>query len=478
MLIRPKLFLTLSLICVAPLLLLSALSFRNQRSYSERLLRASLQHKVAADSHRLEQLCRERKHELQALARGPLFEYVVVIPNTVRSGKWLPPAQVAASAFGVRDGFEFSNQNYVFDKSSDAVLHLLTHNTAYTAIAAFGSDKSTLFLAEPSSSGAGAILRTKDFLLNQIAPDPRVWSAATDTLQCSLVPHTSVGEVLRCSVPIPEAVSEKRGALVADLKLDLLFAEVFQGAENNVAPAGGALQAVVLDRSGKIVYHTNDALKYQSAGSALPHFTLVAQKMSGGQSGSEFYQAPDGDTWLAVFAPAEFDLSLGVAINYANALADVRKTSLIGAGLAIVLGLGLALLLSFLYERRAQSIERVSAGVAAIAAGKLDETLVVRSRDDMRPLADSVNLMTEQLREQIRREAETRQFQSFVKLSAMLTHDLKNAIEALSLIVGNMERHFDDPRFRADTMSGLNGATEKLKALVARLSHPVKYSER
>jgi len=41
------------------------------------------------------------------------------------------------------------------------------------------------------------------------------------------------------------------------------------------------------------------------------------------------------------------------------------------------------------------------------------------------------------------------------------------------LTVGNMERHFDNPQFRADAMRGLTSATDKLKALVARLSRPM-----
>jgi len=63
-------------------------------------------------------------------------------------------------------------------------------------------------------------------------------------------------------------------------------------------------------------------------------------------------------------------------------------------------------------------------------------------------------------------KAETRQFQSFVRLSAMLTHDLKNAIEALSLTVSNMESHFDNKDFRADAMKSVTGATNNLRALV------------
>jgi signal transduction histidine kinase len=55
----------------------------------------------------------------------------------------------------------------------------------------------------------------------------------------------------------------------------------------------------------------------------------------------------------------------------------------------------------------------------------------------------------------------------------MLTHDLKNAIESLSLIVSNMERHFDNPTFRADAMKSLNLAAKNLRSLVDRLSNPV-----
>jgi signal transduction histidine kinase len=81
-------------------------------------------------------------------------------------------------------------------------------------------------------------------------------------------------------------------------------------------------------------------------------------------------------------------------------------------------------------------MERVEEELSAIAKGELDRHIELKSSDDARGIADSINLMTQKMRAQIAREEETRQFQSFVRLSAVLTHDLKNAIEALSLIVG------------------------------------------
>jgi signal transduction histidine kinase len=161
------------------------------------------------------------------------------------------------------------------------------------------------------------------------------------------------------------------------------------------------------------------------------------------------------------------------AANTQQLLADARRNGWAGFIAALLLATLSALLLTRYWERRARGLERVTEGVEAIAKGELDHRIELQSSDDLRPLADNLGLMTKQLRDQIARETETRQFQSFVRLSAVLTHDLKNAIEALSLTVGNMERHFDNKEFRADAMKSLTGATDNLRALVARLSNPV-----
>jgi signal transduction histidine kinase len=140
---------------------------------------------------------------------------------------------------------------------------------------------------------------------------------------------------------------------------------------------------------------------------------------------------------------------------------------------ALVLAILSAAALTVFWQRKSRGLERVTEGVEAIARGKLDHRIELLSSDDLRPLADNVGLVTKQLRDQIAREAENRQFQSFLRLSAILTHDLKNAIEALSLTVSNMERHYDNQEFRVDAMKTLRSATENLRSLVTRLSSPV-----
>jgi len=183
--------------------------------------------------------------------------------------------------------------------------------------------------------------------------------------------------------------------------------------------------------------------------------------------------AANKDPITQLFAQHQKQLNAATTSNFEQLLADARRNGWIGLLVASLLGLLSALMVSRQWAHQARGIERVSESVEAIAKGELDRRIELQSSDDLRPLAENLDLMTKQLREQLAREAESRQFQSFVRLSAVLTHDLKNAIEGLSLTVGNMERHFDNQEFRADAMKSLAGCTDNLRALVARLSNPV-----
>jgi signal transduction histidine kinase len=178
------------------------------------------------------------------------------------------------------------------------------------------------------------------------------------------------------------------------------------------------------------------------------------------------------DPITQLLAEDQKQLNSATTANSEQLLADAHRNGWIGLIAALLLAMLSGWMLSRQWGHHARGLERVSEGVEAIARGKLDHHFELSS-DNLRPLADNLDLMTKQLRDQLAREAETRQFQSFVRLSAVLTHDLKNAIEALSLTVGNMERHFDNPEFRVDAMKSLTGCTDNLRALVARLSNPV-----
>ncbi len=150
---------------------------------------------------------------------------------------------------------------------------------------------------------------------------------------------------------------------------------------------------------------------------------------------------------------------------------DVAGLSILG--ITLLLAIVATLLVYLIISGITDSIRRVTRGAKAIAAGKLDATITVKSNDETRVLADAFNRMAGRLREMIARESEQKQFESFARLSAVLTHDLKNAILSLSFLVTNMERKFDREGFREDAMHTLADSVGNLKNLVSKLSDPL-----
>ncbi|HJT29078.1 MAG TPA: ATP-binding protein [Pyrinomonadaceae bacterium] len=298
-------------------------------------------------------------------------------------------------------------------------------------------------------------------------PDPHVWETQGNV---TLERLDRAGKTNEYSAPIhDEKGTSIIGAVIGILSLDNLFASAARGLESK----SSQLMVMAVDRSGKIVYHSNRSLKDLQVNQALPGFNTIANAMTNNDSGVREFKSSAG-SYLAAYSPLpQLNVAVAVARDRSAALSSAHRWGIAGLVLALLFAAGAAFLLEQHVQQRSKGIEQVSADVSAIAKGEFNRRILLESSDDFRSLADNINVVTDQLRAQIAREEETRQFESFMRLSAMLTHDLKNAIEGLSLTVGNMERHFDNPQFRADALKGLTSATNKLKALVARLSRPM-----
>lgn len=65
---------------------------------------------------------------------------------------------------------------------------------------------------------------------------------------------------------------------------------------------------------------------------------------------------------------------------------------------------------------------------------------------------------------------EAARFDDFHRRIAFVMHDIKNLASQLSLLARNAERHADKPAFRDDMLLTLRNSTDKLNALLARLS--------
>lgn len=491
--IRPKPFLIFFVLGIVPMLGLSSVNYWSGARAVESLLRNDAERDASALASSIETLEREHEAGLTALAGArSVREYVhgSAQQQPAKTSREAQPYQssplppVAASA----------GNAVPEDVRADVGALLLRNQKYYAAITCLDTDRRPLFRVEPNSHGADepindlASLRfqTEAFLPGSAVPDERVWTTPEQTPLRSGTSRESSGVIIRYTVPVftGEERTNPRGALIVDMKLNALLKEVagnFTPAPQlaptraGTEPASPSRLVVVLDRTGRIVYHTNEGLLYQSVISTAPSFKPVADAMLAGQSGWKFYDSPDGSRWLAAYrAVAPLELSVAAACDHTAAAQSLRRTGWASLILSVLVGLVAAALLTRFASRKALSIERVTEGAVAVAGGDLEQRIEARSSDDVRLLADSFNLVTDRLREQMAREAESRQFQSFMRLSAMLTHDLKNAISSLSLLVRNMERQFHNEEFRADAMQSLKDATNKLRALVARLSEPVR----
>ena len=494
--LRAKLLIVFIAGSLAPVLLVGILFYRNSMSVVEGMLREEVEAKTARIAAGVEASLRERELDLNYLAQeGAVRDYArgsSPSPQPAADAKRDAPAGAAAGQ---------SPASLPRQGAQSAILDFISRRRdSYCAITLVGASQEglpPLRIEATAGNDPTPRVKTGDLLPGQLRLDERVWTTSEQRPLRANVTSASTGTpCIAYTVPVFSAGTESapRLALVAELKLDALLQEA--GSDVDAAassPASSSSAApfpapdqsegkssrllVVLDATGQVLYHTNHALKYQPVGVAMPYFNSLAHEMLRGGTGANFYTVPaDGALWFASYKPvAESHLSVAVAGNYTRAVASLKRSALVMLGLSLLLAAAAALFLFAIATRAAQRIERVTAAAANIATtGDLNQRIEVHSNDETHALAEGFNRMSDRLRELIARETEMRQFQSFVRISAMLTHDLKNSITGLSMLVTNMERQFHRAEFREDAISSLKQATEKLGALVARLSEPVK----
>lgn len=274
-------------------------------------------------------------------------------------------------------------------------------------------------------------------------PDDRVWTTQGNVLLERVVESGPNKGNLEFSVPIHnQSGLANEGAVVAIVDLPRLLATSARLLRTSSASNASGVSIVVRDNSGNVIYQSD----------------LPVAETSGATASAPM---------------PRLNANIAVTRNTSEFVSSAHRWGFAGIVFALLLALPAAYLLNRHLQKRTRGLAHITEDLSAIAKGELDRRIILQSSDDARAIADNINVMTEQMRAQVAREAESRQFDSFVRISAMLTHDLKNAIEGLSLTVSNMERHFDNEQFRIDAMKGLTSATDKLKAIVARLSKPV-----
>jgi len=436
---RPKPFLTYFILCGIPLFLLAGLNYWNGIRAVDSTVSAIVQNDLNSFNVAIDEELRERKSDFLRFGMMKEVQYLVADKET--------------HSLEVQPQGLFLTLKMLPDLSRE-----------FQALTLYDQDRHPVWFR----NGDAAWTPLGNAPSNLPQPDSRVWEQQGNV---ALEKPGSIASTLEYSVPIhDEKGTSNAGAVVGVLDLQSVFSAAARGLETR---SNQGSMVIALDRSGKIIYHPDHSLKLRSAGEALPGFTPIASAMTNNESGLSQFQTPTG-SYIAAYSPIP-SLNIAVAIGRRRSelVSNAHRWGMTGLVLALLASIAGAFMLERHVQRRSKGIARVTEDVSAIAKGELDRRIILQSSDDARSLADNINVVTERLRAQIAHEEESRQFESFVRLSAMLTHDLKNAIEGLSLTVGNMERHFDNPQFRADALKGLTSATDKLKALVARLSRPL-----
>ena len=445
---KPRTFLTYFILCAIPLLLLAVFSYWNGLRTVDSNYSAIVQSDLNAFNTAVEDELRERESAILQLSMTQSAQRIVT-EKYEGSTDALPPQNPRALLNALPDlGNDFKNLT-IYDSNKRAVFFRA------------GRTEWTFIDARESAS--------------KPPPDPRVW---TQQGHVALQRPGDSVSTLEFTVPVHDETGIKTtGAVVGVLELESVFAQAARGLDTKSSQGS---MVIVLDHSGTILYHPNPLLKSRPINEALPPFSSIAKAMTANESGTGAFDLPYGFSYsnpfryITAYAPnPRLNVAVAVARHRSAPLSAAHRWGVAGLLLALFTALGAAFALVHYEQRRTKGMARVSEDLSAIAKGELDRRIILQSSDDARGLADNINVVTERLRAQIAREEESRQFESFVRISAMLTHDLKNAIEGLSLTVGNMERHFDNPQFRADALKGLTTATDKLKALVARLARPL-----
>jgi len=434
---RRKPFLTYFVASAIPLLLLAGLNYWNGLRSVDATVSTTVQNDLNALNVGIDNALRERKSDFLRLSMIDALPYLTEIEHT-------PTKPAQADILKVKQLPELSRE--------------------FQTLIVFDIEHHPRLVRQGEGEWTGI---PSSELAKMPQPDPHVWNLQGNV---TLENRGSSSPTLEYSAPIHDWPGANNvGALVGVLNLENLFATAARGIEGR----SGQIIVIAVDRSGKIIYNSDRSLKALQAYEALPGFEQIGSAMQNNESGIRAFRFAGG-SYLAAFAPIpQLNVAVAVARERSALLSSAHVWGIAGLVLALLAAAGAAFVLERHVKNRSAGIARVTEDVSAIAKGDVDRRIILQSSDDYRSLADNINVVTDQLRAQIAREEESRQFESFMRISAMLTHDLKNAIEGLSLTVGNMEKHFDNPQFRADAMRGLTSATDKLKALVARLSRPM-----
>lgn len=360
----------------------------------------------------------------------------------------------------------------------DLSAFLLAHQNQYSALVGVNRQGAPLFKIEARPTPNGVIRPfyqggsfTEEDALRQAG---ELISGNPGAAVLSEIQQDSSGPHVKIIAPLRTETNGIAGALVIKVRVGQLLAEAagprVVSPENQ--PDYSRPQAIIVypeGPNGIVLFAADESKQGMPIKQAFANFAPAYEALGGAVELNT-----DAAPWFIHHRIRNQSprLSILVVEDYSTAISQLEFDSYVLLLLTFLLVIVAMLSIYFLISGTTDSIRQVTSGARAIATGNLAYHIDIKSKDETRVLAEAFNRMAGRLREMIRKEGEQKQFESFARLSSVLTHDLKNQILSLSLLVSNMERKFDREGFREDAMRTLSDSVNNLQNLVSKLSDP------
>ncbi|MEW6752505.1 MAG: response regulator [Candidatus Latescibacterota bacterium] len=364
----PLLFLGLGL---APLLVVSLVSYHNSLRAVESLVEHRAVSAVGEAGADLERLLGARQSEVELLARNQetqdLYAGQAAGPDPAESGL---AAFFRQFSTGPRQAF--ARVRYL-DVNGDLVLQYAR-------------------LSAPVLTSQPYALRRRDPTFHRL--DLACFEG--EGMHVSTEYSTAYGSLLRLGRWVVDPDSGRRlGLVVADLEVKRLL----ESTRFSRAADPGEHLLLFDRRRERLLSEASSVLAAiaQQRGWTLAAVASLCRDLKETGRASGRYQ-DSGETWIASCQDVP-GTELTVALLGASErfTAPVRRARLISLGITLAVGLLAMVLVPLTVGRITRSIRRVADGARAIAAGNLEQRIEIRSGDETRVLADSFNGMAASL---------------------------------------------------------------------------------
>ena len=158
-----------------------------------------------------------------------------------------------------------------------------------------------------------------------------------------------------------------------------------------------------IDPSAHFIYSSNRSLQGALVSSALPAFLPIAEAVVGNKSGVSRFQDSGGQDYVTAFAPLPH-WTVGLAVGHDRSPFGAARTAGEFSGLCSpYLRIHCGVVTQLHHAKEIHGMGR-SKRACRDRQGNLDRPIELKSSDDARAIADSINAMAEKMRAQIARE--------------------------------------------------------------------------